>query len=158
MTIFYAHVSMIGDVAVPLICPNCGAKSNRDGLTTIEKQYLLDATLYHRLLTEFRYLIAMKAIVDRYPGTQHPLLRSKLVNPGRGQTDEKTVSKLLNAQPELCEHLRRSWFRLDRRFPWVQKTVEELRDSILPVKVGCTKCDDQYVTLPDDFYDSIGRS
>ena len=86
-----------GDRDVPVRCPSCGVKS---------KRYLIDATHYHQMAAECRFLFAMKAITDRYPGTTHPLLAGKLPKPWSGFTDEHAVGSLLARQPELCQFLR----------------------------------------------------
>ncbi|HEV3344004.1 MAG TPA: hypothetical protein VG125_26755 [Pirellulales bacterium] len=156
MSIFCPDISRIGDTDVPVVCPNCGAESKRDRLLPAEKHYLIDATGHHRLLAEYRQLVAMKAIVDRFPGTQHPLLRGKLENSGRGFTDERVVAALLNAQPELCEMLRHSMFLLSRRFRFVRDMVSERHEALLPLLVCCEMCPQQYLILPDQYYESIG--
>ena len=104
--VFQPDIRNIPDHGVPVLCPSCGFTCKRDFLSDAEKQFLIDATLYHELVTEFRFMLAMKAITDRYPGTRHPLLAAKLPKPRAGFTDEEEVSALLDRQPELCDYLR----------------------------------------------------
>jgi len=112
--------------------------------------------MYHEFYVEYRFLLAMKAIVDRYPGTQHPLLRDKLEKPGRGFTDDVKVSKLLMAQPELCAFLRKCNFSLDKRFSFIQEVTTRYRRKLLSFLVACNDCPDQYLILPDDYFGAIG--
>lgn len=156
MTIFAPHASNIGDADVPLICPVCGSQSVGDGLTDEQKTYLIRSTHHHRFYVEYRHMIAMQSIAERFPGTQHPLLRGKLDKPGRGFTNETQVARLLSEQPELCDFLRRSSFKLSHRFPFVRDALKSTRESTLPLLVTCSMCPDQYLILPDDYYQTIG--
>ena len=154
--IFQPDICNIADHDVPVLCPFCGFASKRDRLSDSEKQFLIDATGYHDIATEFRFLLAMKAITDQYPGTRHVLLAGKLPEPRVGFTDEDKVSALLARQPELCDFLSRSTFRLDCRFPFVLEYVERERPSINRLLVACPQCDQQYLILPQDYYLTIG--
>jgi hypothetical protein len=156
MTLFAPDICKIGDGDVPVLCPSCGFESLCPGLSGSEKQYLVDSTSYHGMVTEFRLLIAMKAITDRYPGTTNPLLANKLPQPRHGVTDEDHVGTLLACQPELCEMLRGSSFSLDGRFQFVRESIERERSMIDKLLVSCHQCDRQYLVFPQDYYLTIG--
>lgn len=154
--IFQPNICNIADHDIPVLCPSCGFASKRNRLSEAEKEYLIDATGYHDMATELRFLLAMKAITDRYPGTRHPLLTSKLPESRFGAADEDKVSAILARQPELCDFLSRGSFRLDCRFPFVVEYVERERPNINRLLVACPQCEQQYLILPKDYYFSIG--
>jgi hypothetical protein len=155
MSIFAPDIANMSD-PVPMECPGCGALTTREGLSAAEKQYLLAATHHHGMVCEYRLLVAMKAITDRYPGTQHPLLQHKLDGLRIPGTDEAQVAKLPAAQPELCEMLRHCDFLLECRFPFVRDAAADTRDDVLSFLVKCETCPDQYLVLPEAYYQSIG--
>lgn len=156
MTIFEPRASNIGDINVPILCPLCCTPSTRDALTCDEKQYLIDTTYHHSFYIEYCKLIAIQAIVDRFPGTNHPLLRNKLDSPRRGFTDEQQVAELLSAQPILCEFLRHSNFSLSSRYLFVRDSLDSSHTLVESLLVACDSCPSQYMILTDEYFHSIG--
>jgi hypothetical protein len=141
---------------VPVECPACGARSTFEDFSDAEKDYLIRSTVHHQLLNEYRLLVAMKAITDRFPNTQDPSLKHHLNELESDSTDEAAVAKSFRARLELLESFGEWGFLLEARFPFVRDKAAETREELLSFLVKCRTCLEQYLILPEEYYDTIG--
>lgn len=141
---------------VPIACPKCGLKTTRGDLSDEEKQFLIDATGYHEVLTEYHQLQALDSLIRRYPGTRNPLITSKLRERRYGDDDEVDVQRTIDTTPGFREFLESSDFEHFGRYAFVSGLVRKRQEDVMTVLVACEKCRSQYLVLPFDYYMSIG--
>ena len=146
--------NMIG--VVPVVCPACDLTWNRDDLTDEQKQFLIDATGYHQILTEYQHLQTLDSILRRFPGTRNPLITSKLRKQLYGNDDEVAVASIISTADGFHDFLGRSHFEHYGRFSFVHGLVQRYQDDIASMLVTCSHCPNQYAIIQFDYYMSIG--
>jgi len=156
MTLFDPLAEDVDDNNVPVKCPECGLEERLDGLSNAEKTYLVHSTMFHELWTEYQLLLRMQEIISLFPGTRHPLLADKLPENRISICNDAVVDVIINDDPELRDFLRRGRFRFDRRFPWVEKTVQEYKPEIEKLLLKCSRCEGHYVTFTEQYYLQLG--
>jgi len=155
MTIFEPFpVNMIGNV--PTLCPMCDRQVDRDDLTNEQKQFLIDSTGYHEILTEYQHLQTLDSLLRRFPGTRNPLVTSKIRKRLYGHDDEVAVTHLIETTDGFKNFLKRSHFEHYGRLSFVHGLVQRYQDDIASMLVTCPHCSNQYAILPFDYYMSIG--
>lgn len=138
------------------VCPACGRTEARNQLTDQEKQFLLDATSYHELLTELGFLKAVDRILRTYPGTKNRLIVSKTEKIGKGLDDPQAVDQIIHETPGLHDFLARCSFLFSARFPFVASAVGQSEPQIQSSLVNCRDCEHNYLVLPFDYYNACG--
>lgn len=122
MTIFAPFPEkMVG--SVPMICPVCDQTWNRSGLTDDQKQFLIDATGYHKILAEYRHLQTLDSILRRFPGTRNGLVTSKIRKQLYGYDDEVAVANLIDTTEGFHDFLKQSHFEHYGRYSFVHGLV-----------------------------------
>ncbi len=155
MTIFAPlPENMIGNV--PVLCPLCERQTGRDDLSNEQKQFLIDATGYHEMLTEYQHLQTLDSLLRRFPGTRNRLVTSKLHQQLYGNVDEVAVTHLIEASEGFRDFLKRSQFEHYGRLSFVHGLLQRYQDDISALLVNCSYCPNQYAILPFDYYRSIG--
>lgn len=155
MTILAPNIENMGS-DVPTVCPRCHYRDLYSSLSDAQKQFLIDVTHYNQMAIEYRHLATLDSLLGRYPGTQNPLLRSKVRQRKRsGPADESRVAEFLTSRPEFREFLKKSEFNLDARYEWVQSVVLESAATVRTLLVTCQHCPQQYVVLPDYYFHAI---
>jgi len=155
MTIFAPFPErMVGNV--PTLCPVCNRQIDRDDLTIEQKQFLIDATVYHEISAEYQHLQTLDSLLRRYPGTRHPLVTSKLRKRLFGDDDEVEVSHVIDSTEGFRDFLERCHFDHFRRRPFVYGLVQRYQQDVASMLVTCANCENQYAILPSEYYHSIG--
>jgi hypothetical protein len=124
--------NMIG--VVPVVCPDCDLTWNRDDLTDEQKQFLIDATGYHQILTEYQHLQTLDSILRRFPGTRNPLITSKLRKQLYGNDDEVAVASIISTADGFHDFLGRSHFEHYGRFSFVYGLVPRRHGCLVPIQ------------------------
>lgn len=156
MTIFAPFPEkMIG--GVPIICPACQVAWSQGDLSIAQKQFLIDATGYHEILTEYHHLQTLDSILRRFPGTRNRLITSKIRKQLYGYDDEVAVANEIDTTVGFHDFLKKSHFEHYGRYSFVHGLVQRYQDDIASMLVTCSKCPNQYATLPYDYYTSIGH-
>ena len=127
-----------------------------DDLSNEQKQFLIDATVYHEMLTEYQHLQTLDSLLRRFPGTRNRLVTSKLCKQLYGHVDEVAVTNLIETSEGFQEFLKRSHFEHYGRLSFVHGLVQRYQDDISALLVICSSCPNQYAILPFDYYISIG--
>lgn len=138
------------------VCPACGRTEAHNQLTDQEKQFLLDATSYHELLTELGFLKVVDRILRTYPGTKNRLIVSKTDTIGSGIDDPQAVDQIINDTPGLHDFLARCRFFFPARFSFVASAVGQSERYIQTSLVNCRDCGHNYLVLPFDYYMACG--
>lgn len=138
------------------VCPACGRTETHNQLIDQEKQFLLDATTYHELLTELGFLKVVDRILRTYPGTKNRLIVSKTEKLGKGLDDPQVVDQIINETPGLHDFLARCSFLFSARFPFVASAVGQSEPQIQRSLVNCRDCGHDYLVLPFGYYNACG--
>jgi len=155
MTIFAPFPeNMVG--SVPTLCPCCNLQVNHDDLVLEQKQFLIDATGYHEILTEYQHLQTLDSLLRRFPGTRNRLITSKIRKRLYGHDDEVAVTHLIETTEGFQDFLKRSHFEHYGRLSFVHGLIQQYQDDIAAMLVTCSHCPNQYVILAFDYYLSIG--
>ena len=155
MAIFSPTIDGMANPVVA-VCPKCQSLHTLSDLDDAQKQFLLDATLFHKLNAELTHLKALDQISRKYPGTTNRLVLSKTKKAGSGADDPEAVNRLIAETPGLHDYLVRSSFLFSARFPFVAGAVAKAIPQIETSLVACTVCDHYYLTLTRDYYWTCG--
>lgn len=143
---------------IPTICPHCGYTETSTALSNDTKRAFVNATRYHRAITELRLLRKTKVLFDRFPDSRHRVVVDKM-HLKDSPCEDAELDAELDADPDLRHFLRpEHGFYLPARLALIEGQLPEIASfETESPDLACPKCS-QYRVLPESCYYQSGSS